>query len=260
MQKMYPYSEVFYKTDDTPGWNVAILLDDEECVKQKAEKLWKTYKIFSGGETAWKQEDVLNAVLEPEMTHLTSNWIYSSELGKWFFPDEEIPVPKSKCETSKTLKINFDLSEYEDENEVSELAELYLENLDYENRDEVQITFYIAFQTDKNHFKWSLLYSDKVCKQIQNFIDDLKNKTYAYVIFEEYEYIKLLVWNCGEKVRAKIQDYNSHDEVKEPLDFEVSKDVFVSELEKFLKNITSVYEPLNAAARKEAEKIKLVSP
>ena len=48
MATMNPFSEVFYKTDESPGWKVAILFGDEECVTSKAKKLWKTFKVFSG--------------------------------------------------------------------------------------------------------------------------------------------------------------------------------------------------------------------
>ncbi len=40
MKKLYDFSYVLYKTDDTPGWNIALLYGTEEEVKNKAKNLW----------------------------------------------------------------------------------------------------------------------------------------------------------------------------------------------------------------------------
>lgn len=153
---MYSYAEVFYKTDDTPGWKVAILSGDEECVKQKASKLWKNYKIFSGNTCAYEVYDVYPAMPEPEM--------------------------------------------------------------------------------------------------VQKFLSTIKTKKYAYLIFEEYDFIKILAWNNDGKSRIKVQSYNSHDEVKELLDFECTTNCFISAFEDFLKSITVQYKEINDIVRKEANK------
>ena len=259
MKDMYPYSKVFYKTDDSPGWNAAVLYGDEELAKQKASQLWKTFKIFSGSTYAWKQDDVYPAFLDPETMHMTSLWIYSNELQKYFFPDEEIPVPKSGCMAATTLKISFDMTEHED-NEVSDLTEFYLETLRYDKLDEVQIATDIIFETDTGVFKWCLRYSDAVYAQFKQFLSDIISKNFAHIIFEEYEYIKLLAWNTGSRIRIKIQDYDFHDVVKEPLEFEIEKDSLVLAIEKFLAEMTKIYEPLNTAVRENAKNILIFSP
>ena len=259
MKDMYPYSKVFYKTDDTPGWNVAVLYGDKELARQKASNLWETFKIFSGSQYAWKQDDVYPAFLDPETTHMTSQWIYSNELQKYFFPDEEIPMPKSDCMTAKILKISVDMTEHDD-NEVSDLTEFYLETLRYDRRDEVQIATDIIFETDTEYFKWCLRYSDAVYSQFKQFLSDIASKNFTHIIFEEYEYIKLLAWNTGSKIRIKIQDYDFHDEVKEPLEFEIEKDSLILAIEKFLAEINSFYEPLNRAVRENTKNILVFMP
>lgn len=248
---MYSYAEVFYKTDDTPGWKVAILSGDEECVKQKASKLWKNYKIFSGNTCAYEVYDVYPAMPEPEMVHMTSNWIYSRELDKWFFPEEDIPLPVSKCNTSKTLNINYDFTE--GENKIDDLINLYLE-ISADGRDEVWVTLDFIVETDNKSFDMCLQYSDKVEADIQKFLSTIKTKKYAYLIFEEYDFIKILAWNNDGKSRIKVQSYNSHDEVKELLDFECTTNCFISAFEDFLKSITVQYKEINDIVRKEANK------
>ena len=251
MNTMHPYAEVFYKTDDSPGWNVAILAGDEECVKQKAAKLWKNYKIFSGNSCADEVDDVYPASLETEMVHMTSNWIYSKELDKWFFPEEDIPLPVSKCKTSKTLSINYDFTE--GENETDDLIDLYLD-VSSREQDEVLITLDFIVETDNKSFDMCLQYSDKIEADIQKFLSTIKTKNYAYLIFEEYDFIKILVWNNGEKSRVKVQSYDSHEEVQELLDFECSTNCFISAFEDFLKRITVQYKKINETVRKRANK------
>lgn len=248
---MNPYAEVFYKTDDSPGWNVAILAGDEKCAKQKASKLWKNYKIFSGNSCAYEIDDVYPALLEPQMVHMTSNWIYSKELDKWFFPEEDIPLPVSKCKTSKTLRINYDFTE--SENETDDLIDLYLED-SARGQDEVLITLDLFVETDNKSFEMCLQYSDKVEADIQKFLSTIKTKNYAYLIFEEYDFIKVLVWNNDGKSRVKVQSYDSHEEVQELLDFECSTNCFISAFEDFLKSITVQYKEINEAVRKRAKK------
>ena len=53
MKKLYDFSQVLYKTDDTPGWNIALLYGTEEEVKNKAKNLWTNYQIFSGKQTVY---------------------------------------------------------------------------------------------------------------------------------------------------------------------------------------------------------------
>ena len=251
MNTMHPYAEVFYKTDDSPGWNVAILAGDEKCAKQKASKLWKNYKIFSGNSCAYEIDDVYPALLEPQMVHMTSNWIYSKELDKWFFPEEDIPLPVSKCKTSKTLRINYDFTE--GENETDDLIDLYLED-SARGQDEVLITLDFIVETDNKSFEMCLQYSDKVEADIQKFLSTIKTKNYAYLIFEEYDFIKVLVWNNDGKSRVKVQSYDSHEEVQELLDFECSTNCFISAFEDFLKRITVQYKKINETVRKGANK------
>lgn len=238
MCTMNPYAEVFYKTDESPGWNVAILAGDEECVKQKAAKLWKNYKIFSGNSCADEVDDVYPASLEPEMVHMTSNWIYSKELDKWFFPEEDIPLPISKCKTSKILRINYDFTE--GENEIDDLIDLYLED-SARGQDEVLITLNLFVETDNKSFEMCLQYSDKVETDIHKFLSTIKTKNYGYLIFEEYDFIKVLVWNNNGKSRVKVQSYDSHDYVEELLDFECGTNCLISAFEDFLKRITVQY-------------------
>ncbi len=251
MYTMYPYAEVFYKTDDSPGWNVAILAGNEECVKQKASKLWKNYKIFSGNSCADKVDDVYPASLEPEMVHMTSNWIYSKELDKWFFPEEDIPLPVSKCKTSKILRINYDFTE--GENEIDDLIDLYLED-SARGQDKVLITLDFIVETDNKSFEICLQYSDKVEADMQSFLSTIKTKNYAYLIFEGYDFIKVLVWNNDGKSRVKVQSYDSHENVEEPLDFECTTNCLIFAFEDFLKRITVQYKEINEAVRKRAKK------
>lgn len=255
MQTMYPYAEVFYKTDDTPGWNAAILSGDEECVRQKASKRWKNYKIFSGNLSADEITDAYSAELDPQDVHMTSPWIYSKEVDKWFFPEEIIPLPESKCNTSNSFNINYKISDVR--NELDDLVEFYLESL-AEKCDEVFVTFDLTVKIDNKSLDIYLQYSDKVEENMRNFLSTVKTDNYAHFIFEEYDYIKILLWNYNGKCRVKFQEYDYHDEVKEPLDFECSTNLFISSFETFLDRISSQYNEICKNVRKEANKKKFV--
>ena len=55
---------------------------------------------------------------------------------------------------------------------------------------------------------------------ISNMYFELKHNKYAFITINEWDYIKFLIWDCGETIRHKIQDYHLHTQVEEPVDIE----------------------------------------
>lgn len=246
MEKLYSYAEVFYKETETPGWNIALISGNENEVENKVKNKWKKYKIFSGHKSINKIEDIYPINPEPEMTHLTSNWIWSSELNKWFFEEEIIPLQKENF--LKVNFLNFDLEFPDDQNETSELYELYQENLE-ENQDIVEIYADVLFTTLNNNLEIQLQYSNIIANRINKFIDCLKNGKYAHLIIDEYYYLKILSWPIKDKYRVVFQDYNGHTVVNEPIRIEIEKEEFIIKMEQLYEQLNSFYNKKNIMVR-----------
>ena len=253
MHKMYPFSEVLYKDDDTPGWNIAFIEGDKKYVETKCKELWKTYKIISECHFFLPIGLRYPVNPDPEETHLMCDLIYSSELDKWFLPNETIPAPAEKCTHSNVFRIDAEL---DDLNDISWLKDIYLENIDFFNEDAVKVTFQVTFKAGKQKFSLHLQYSQYEYELFKEFLEKVKTNKYSYARIEEYSYIKILSWPIGKDCRVIFQDYSFHDYVREPINTLIDKDHFIEVFEKFLSQIDSQYRELDKAVRaacKESE-------
>lgn len=104
----YPYCYVFYKVDDTEGWNLALLGGSKEEAEAKClQHNWLKYEIFGGNTYYQPIEDRLHHYPSPYNVALTSDWIFWKDINKWFIKEDEvIPYPKSSCELSNTIQFN----------------------------------------------------------------------------------------------------------------------------------------------------------
>ena len=104
MTDRQPHNLVFYKLDNSPGWLPADLFGDINTAKKSCEKYkklfnWYNYEIIPGTECEVKEPRFQKTELSPYCMHLTTNYIYSIDLKKWFIHENEfIPLPKSECE------------------------------------------------------------------------------------------------------------------------------------------------------------------
>lgn len=248
MKKLYDFSQVLYKTDDTPGWNIALLYGTEEEVKNKAKNLWTNYQIFSGNQTVYFNDDSFPINPEPEMTHLTSYWTYSKELNKWFLKDELIPLPSSDCEKTNSFNITFYLPK--DQNELSELVEIYNDNKRDYDLDDVEIYVSVIYHTAKKCFQGFLSFSKSVLEDFVTFKNELQTKSFSNLYMKEYNYLKILGWVNDGKCRIKIQSYDYHDYVREPIDFEMPFENFISSFDSFINKLSLRYSKINDKVRK----------
>ena len=66
---------------------------------------------------------------------------------------------------------------------------------------------------------------------------ELKHNKYAFITINEWDYIKFLIWDCGETIRHKIQDYHLHTQVEEPVDIEISKYEFFEKFNEMFEEL-----------------------
>lgn len=253
MHKMYPFSKVLYKDNDTPGWNIAFVEGDEKYVEKKCKELWKTYKIFTECHFILPIGLRYPVNPDPEETHMASDLVYSGELDKWFLPEETIPAPAKKCTHSNILKIDAEL---DDLNDISWLKDIYLENIELFNEDAVKVTFQVSVRAGKQEFLLHLQYSQYEYELFREFLEKIKANEFSYARIEEYSYIKILSWPMGKDCRVIFQDYSFHDCVREPINTLIDKDHFIEVFEMFLAKIDSQYRELDKAVRaacKESE-------
>ena len=253
MHKMYPFSKVLYKDDNTPGWRIALIEGNKKYVEKICRELWKTYKIFSGNRFIFPLGLKYPVNPDPEEIHMVSDWVYSSELNKWFLPEETIPTPAKKCTHSNIFKLDAEL---DDLNDISWLKDIYLENIELFNRDAVKVTFQVTVKAEKQQTAIHLQYSQYEYDLFKKFIEKVKANKFSYARIEEYSYIKILSWPVGNDCRVIFQDYSYHDYVREPISTVIDKNLFVKVFEKFLNQIDSQYRELDKAVRaacKESE-------
>lgn len=91
-------------------------------VELKAGDLWEDYEVFPLISSSPK-EDKYPVDISPNYVATFFDWYYSTESGKWFIPEEPVPLPQSECESSKSFKINYELKE------ITQLNAEYLANI-----------------------------------------------------------------------------------------------------------------------------------
>lgn len=246
----YDYFYVFYKTEKTPGWNIAIItISSGTTIEKKIKRHWDWIetKVFKGTKFDKYYLDSFPLILAPGDIHLYSPWIYSLELEKYFLPDEIIPIPEAKAKQDFfnyeiMLKDNLD----------DGLDDLNLElNAEYDwdvSKGKKACFRYTPILKINNSVKIYLKFCDCFYELISNLYYELKTNKYAFIKINDVEYFKFLLWDCGEQIRFKIQDYNIHTQVEEPVDIEMSKSEFFEkfnemfeELQKHLDNFKSKF-------------------
>lgn len=231
MTDRQPHNLVFYKLENSPGWLPADLFGDIDsakrfCEKNKEISNWYAYEIFPDGE--WKFNGVIfqETVLNPYDMHLTTNYIYSTDLKKWFIHENEfIPLPKRNCEETDEFiiqtRFTHDFNNFEDITE----GEFYLSPI-------VTVKFKSEKQTTS-----SLIDLYKFKKLYCRFIFNVKRNNFSTLIIDEFSYHKFLVWNLGNKVRFIIQDYCGWGNVEILFDAIIDKDLFINTVENVARKI-----------------------
>lgn len=236
--KMYPYCNVFYKTDDSIGWNFAIMNGDKNTVNNKCLQYnWFKFEIYDGCNDVFQIKDNLKYYESPKYVHLLSHWMYWQELDKWFIhEDEVIPYPTKKCEVTNEIDFTYLLNDPEED----------LNNPDdFDKEEEIYVIAELFFKTNNQKAKTiaeiTLLYDD-----FEKFITNLKNKKFAVLHIEEFSADKYIAWEKDNKVRFMVHDYSgiSKEYVPIELDALVDKDIFYSKFEHFYANLKADSEKL----------------
>jgi hypothetical protein len=162
--------------------------------------------------------------------------IYSLELDKWFFPNENIPNPISKCPTYNKFDIEYAL--YDAYCTIDELKSTLFER--FNGREAVEITVDVTFKAGRMHHLIRFLYAHYYYSVIVDFLDSIENNSFSYFEIEEYWYTKILVWTFDDKCRVKIQNYRE-EMVKEPVDFITSKDECIQIFTNFFDKLNNDY-------------------
>lgn len=231
MQEMYFYRNVFYKTNDREGWNLALITgnDDEVRKKCQAHKDWIDYDIRCGGKTAAKLEDRMNYYPRPDIVHQLTDWVYSKELDKWFIKSKEgLPYPSIKCEKSNNIDFTYSLDN-DDENNAD----------NFDEKEEVYISAIINISTDTQNTH-DIVEISALYKSFEKFINELKEKKFAVLHIEEFSCTKYLAWEKDGKIRFTVQDYSGKSKeeyVPVTLDVLVDKNLFYDRFENFYYNL-----------------------
>lgn len=260
---MYPHCRVLYKMEDTPGWYVAYIDGDIEAVTKKCEKLWKNFKVFQGGLSVERIKDEIPADVRAEDAHLYSGWTYSSELGKWFLPDELIPMPKSKCIVAQKFSIECDFDADMDDSIEEKKESLFEEScFDFHA---VDVVADCNFITDSGEYAFTFQYFKSMYKDsIKNLFKALDENRYYCFFVEEYWYTQILIWSDDTICRIIVQDYNSNESrgVIDKLDFIIDKQTAIATFRKWfddLDNRLNYYETGIAAILTNEEKDRIKS-
>lgn len=250
--KMYPFCQILYKTDDSPGWLYGIIAGDKNTAEQKCKKNFTSYQIVGENKSTKEVKDHYPYKLNSADAHLTTDWIYNIETDRWFLPEETIPCPASPCTDAKKIKIGFDLSDGKrsDDNSLRELLEYYTEEKDIYCNDTVYITACITIKVDKKKIWLCINYSGYVYENFINFIEGVKADKYSYLIIDEFNFIKIISWPQGEKCRIKIQSYEVFiDLIHDIADFSIDKEVFIRSISSLIEYLNNTYKRLDKEVR-----------
>ena len=235
---MYPYCYVFYKTEDSIGWNMAIMDGDEDEVHKKCSvNNWYNFEIFGGSKCAWHVEDKIKYYMRPSDVHLISHWIYWQELDRWFINEDEIiPYPQKPCEETKEIIFTYSLSETDDN---------WNDPDDFDKEEEVYVSAEVDIKTDiqcvKTIVKITALYD-----QLEKFINNLKVSKFAVLHLFEFNDDKYIAWEKDNNIRFIVQDYSDDENEYIPikLDVLVNKDIFYDNFENFYSGLKTDSENL----------------
>lgn len=235
----YDFFYIFYKTENTPGWNIAIIsISSGTTIEKKIKhhRDWIETRVFRGTQFDTYFLDKFPVILGPGDLHLFSSWIYSLELKKYFLPDEIIPVPESKAKQdffNFTIMLKDDLNDDLDDLN----TDLDIKYDDKKSSGKAACFNFVSIIKINDSVKIYLEFCDCFYELISNMYFELKHNKYAFIKINEWDYIKFLIWDCGETIRFKIQDYHLGTQVEEPVDIEMPKS-------EFFKNFNEMFEEL----------------
>jgi len=243
MKKMYPYCEILFKITDEPGWilgkmNGGKAIVEEKCSTQK----WFKYQVYDGCSCAWEISDKYPVEIDPYNMHLRSNWIFSNELNRIFLPEEIIPIPRSNAIISDDLHIKFNFNQ--EDNNINDLIDLHEDKIKYRGTQIINTYPEIAFELNRVSYRINAEYSTDIDNRLSSFINGLIYNKYSYFIIDEYNYTKFLAWCDGVNCRFKIQNYDEHNAVFEPIDVIIKKNVLINVLMKFKVDILNEHNKL----------------
>ena len=231
-EKEYQSSRILYKTDNSEGWHLAAMdsAPDEAkkyCEEQKKSGAWHDYQCHLAGTSHLPPENPHK--IYPEypletsayMMNLVTSLIYNRHDGKWYWPEEIMPMPKIKARLCKNFALDIkpdddDLNYKED----FESAYADIRILPYENKYRINIPI------------------DSI--DVSGFIKGLKKHGYSNLAMEFRE-CKFLAWKTGENILLIFQNYYG-EEVEELIRILVPEQIFYSEfikLDESLKYISA---------------------
>ena len=246
--EMYPYCNIFYKTDDSIGWNMAIMDGDKNEVDQKCQSQnWVKYEIFNGGKCVWQIKDKLEYYERPDCVHLLSDWIYWQELDKWFiYEDEIIPYPHKSCEETNNISFEYSF----DDTDLNDI-----DPDDYDNEEEVYVSAEVCIKTNTQETR-SLIEFPLVYNEFEKFINNLKSNKFAVLHVIEFSNHKYMAWEKDNRIRFMIHDYSDDENEYIPIimDVLVDKDIFYSKFEDFYSHLKNESENLKQEIIKKISK------
>lgn len=240
-QTLYDFYYVFYKTktEQMPGWNIAIITVSNETTiekKIKRHRDWIETKVFAGTQFDKYYFDTFPVILGPGDMHLFSSWIYSLELKKYFLPDEIIPIPESQA---KQNYFNFEIMLKDDLNYGLDDLNLELDK-EYEwglSEENKKCFSYKPIIRINDSVKIYLRFCDCFYELLSNLYYELKTNKFTFLKINESQYFKFLFWDCGKTIRFKVQDYIIHTQVEEPVDIEIPKEEFFKRFNEMLEEL-----------------------
>ena len=234
---------ILYKNDDLPGWFLACLEGNVEEVKLKCEKLWKHYRFVKEPKFETPTEDVCFYTPPAWMMHETNNWIYSTYLKRWFLPDEPSPKPLFDCYVAKKLEMTLFIDE--DYNSISELKVKYIDSCCTSDNPRITIETVITIKTDKETYSINFWYNKWYNEFIDKFLNEICSNTFTSFSIDEYDMVKILVWNNNGICRVAIQSYNEW-EVETKMLFEIGLNDLISEFYNLFSKLKCEYEKLES--------------
>ena len=84
--------------------------------------------------------------------------------------------------------------------------------------------------------------SNSVINDFRKLIKNIESSQFSSLTFQEHNFIKILCWPLNTTCRIKIQSYDKHDVLYEPIDCFVDTKDFLVILRNFLCNISKKHD------------------
>lgn len=253
-QDYYEFSKVIYNNDKKPGYLIADLTGTESQVNKKAKELWSYYIPYPLISSTPK-EDKYPVNPSPAYVATFFDWIYAPDIKRWFLPEEHIPYPKSKCEKSRTFKINSKLKA--SDNKIDDLKEQYEEWLDEDKTIMFSTVVDLEFLTDSSTCNIATFFSLEILSRLQQFVGLTIQDGFAVLNPDEDDLFKILAWKKNEDtIRIQIHDYSGEKKVNVVFDAEIPLVNFIVAFEMFFNKITVKHCELLEEVKKSYQKQK----